>query len=217
MEVIGVTGRTCAGKDIVTEALRANSAVVIDVDALGHEALEANQEAVVQAFGRGILDADGKINRKKLGRIVFSSPDKLKQLEGISHPWMKAQCRKEIKELEGHGVRAVVLNAALLHRMGLDSLCSHVVFVHAPFFVRAWRARKRDGLSLKQFLQRNKAQKDISPRLIDRGADVHIISNTGDKSRINRQVTALCARMVFGTMAHYQEDEPRAFIDGEKE
>ncbi|AEC02549.1 dephospho-CoA kinase [Parasphaerochaeta coccoides] len=202
MIVIGVTGRTCAGKDSVTQALRAKGAVVIDVDALGHEALEANKNAVIQAFGQKILDESGKIDRKTLGRIVFSSPGKLKELEGINHPWMKAACREEIERMRKSGERIVVLNAALLHRMGLDALCSHVVFVRAFFCVRAYRAWKRDGLSLRRFLQRDKAQKDISPRCIHEDAEIHIISNTCGKGRINRQIRALCARIISGTVAH---------------
>lgn len=196
MVVIGVTGRTCAGKDVVTQALREKQVPIIDVDALGHQALVANKAELAEAFGPGILGPDGSIDRKALGRIVFANPQKLKMLEAINHPWMKGECTRQIELLKGEGKNAIVLNAALLHRMKLDVLCTHIIFVHASWWRRAWRARKRDGLSLRQFLHRNRAQKDIAPTLMDGPAKVFTVNNKGERAIIYRQVLLLCARII---------------------
>jgi dephospho-CoA kinase len=95
----------------------------------------------------GVLAADGSIDRKALGSIVFADSRLLAQLEAISHPWMVEECARLVSAARASGRRAVVLNAALLHRMGLDRLCDVVVFIKAPFYERYRRAKERDHVS----------------------------------------------------------------------
>ncbi len=83
--IVGLTGRSCSGKDAVAGMLDERF-YVVDEDGLGHQALTANTEKLRAAFGDGIFSEDGSVNRKALGAIVFSSPEKLEILNGISHP-----------------------------------------------------------------------------------------------------------------------------------
>ena len=87
--IIGLTGKSCSGKDYVAR-LFGEEFVVIDEDNLGHVALDNNREKLVAAFGDSII-TDGKVDRKKLGPIVFSDKEKLEKLNSISHPWMVAE------------------------------------------------------------------------------------------------------------------------------
>ena len=91
--VVGVTGNYCSGKDVACEEFRTAGFTVIDVDKLGHEALVAKRDQVVEAFGEHILD-DGNISRKKLGALVFGDGEKRKRLERIVHPWMIQRVRR---------------------------------------------------------------------------------------------------------------------------
>ncbi len=192
--IIGLTGKSCAGKDTVAALLPPDRFTVIDVDALGHVALEANHKALREAFGDGIFSADGKVDRKVLGPIVFSNPEKLKTLNAITHPWMRDEALRMAHEAESEGKRAVI-NAALLESMGFVPCCDLIVLVVAPYDVRAKRALERDGMTEERFRDRAAAQKDIGLSLLQSGRRVITILNDSDKDTISRQVSFLCAKI----------------------
>ena len=116
--VIGLTGKSCSGKDVAASYFAAKGLAVVDVDKLGHEALVANHDLLVETFGKGIEKADGTIDRKALGAIVFSDASQLARLDGISHPWMRSQV---VDFIGRHEVS--IINCALLERMRLVELC----------------------------------------------------------------------------------------------
>jgi len=87
--VIGLTGNIATGKSVVRKMLEHLGAYGIDADALSHRATAKGApgyQPVVDAFGKWILEPSGQIDREKLGRLVFSNPDALRQLENIVHP-----------------------------------------------------------------------------------------------------------------------------------
>ena len=165
---------------------------MVDVDKLGHQALADARSEVVAAFGDSILAADGSIDRKKLGAIVFGARNELAKLEAIVHPRMVLECMRLQAKGEEAGALAVVFNAALLHRMGLDNLCDVVCYVKAPLCTRYVWARRRDGLGLKAFLRRILSQKDIKASRIQGASAVYILKNSGDTAFIHRQVDSVC-------------------------
>lgn len=189
--VIGITGKACAGKNQYAKAFEELGARLIDVDRLGHQALEANKDRIIAEFGDSVADR-GEIDRKALGAIVFSDPSKLKALEKISHPWMVARIERILAE---ETAEVIVLNAALLNRMGLDRLCSHILFITAPRCLRFRRCKARDGLSWRQFLKREASQRDISYQLLDPKAIHHRLWNWGSMEIIHRQVQRCCGRI----------------------
>lgn len=192
--IIGLTGKSCAGKDTVASMLPADRFSVIDVDALGHVALEANHGMLREAFGDSIFRPDGTVDRKILGPIVFSDPSKLGLLDSITHPWMKEEALRLAREAEEDG-RIAVINAALLESMGFVPSCDEVVLVIAPYEVREARALKRDGMTAEKFRARSDAQKDIGLSLFASGRKVTTIVNDGDLDTISRQVSFLCAKI----------------------
>ena len=124
--IVGLTGRSCSGKDRVASLLD-DRFTVIDEDGLGHVALDANRDRIVEAFGEDIL-TEGKVDRKRLGPKVFSSPEALKTLESISHPWMVEETLRECREAEKEG-KIPVINAAILEKMGFVEYCDEVILV----------------------------------------------------------------------------------------
>ena len=81
--VIGVAGKTCAGKNVIAQNIEKLGYSHVDVDQLGHIALDNEKERLFETFGRGIRNADGSVNRKALGAIVFSDPEEKKKLKGL--------------------------------------------------------------------------------------------------------------------------------------
>jgi len=197
MKVIGLTGKASAGKNVVASSFAKQGCAVIDVDQLGHSVLEQNQALLGETFGPEILKK-GKVDRKALGALVFSDPEKLKALEAITHPAMVATCKHLIEKAKEQGKEALLINAALLYRMQLYKLCDHVVFVKAPLFSRVLRSKKRDNYTLKKFLARERAQQDIRADVFPSSLPVYILRNGTDKALIHRQVTTYCATIGIG-------------------
>ena len=188
--VIGLTGKSCAGKDEVASILSSLGFYVIDEDRLGHEALDANREALIATFGDAIL-TNGSVDRKKLGPLVFSDKDKLRLLEAISHPWMVSETVRRAKEAEAKGLN-VVINAAILKRLGLDSISDEILFVDAPFAIRAKRAEARNGTKIEDFEKRERNQEDIVSIFETFGGKLVKVINDGDKPTLYRQVKEYC-------------------------
>lgn len=195
---VGLTGGYCAGKNeaaVLLENLW--SFHVIDVDQVGHSVLEEKGRRVIEVFGPGISDANDGIDRKKLGKLVFSDPDRLSRLEEILHPAMKDAVRKEAGVFIERGT-PVCINAALLFKMGLDSLCDNVLLVKASLPVRFRRARIRDGLGILDFMRRIKSQRDLFPGTSKTGplfskksgknVDTYTVWNSSDRAALQRRI-----------------------------
>ena len=187
--IIGLTGKSCSGKDYVAH-LFGEEFVVIDEDNLGHVALDNNREKLVAAFGDSII-TDGKVDRKKLGPIVFSDKEKLEKLNSISHPWMVAETLRLCREAESEG-KIAVINAAILEKMGFVPYCNEVVLVSSPYSERLKRAVMRDKITPEAFEKRDENQKDIGSTLSNGGVKVTNIINDGDKESLSRQVKEYC-------------------------
>jgi dephospho-CoA kinase len=115
---VGLTGGIASGKSTVASMLRDRECLVLEADPLGHELLEPEQtsyDEVVRVFGKEILDRDGKVDRRKLGAIVFSDPARRAQLNEILHPRILEIVRQWFAMLERPGgPDLAVLEAALI-------------------------------------------------------------------------------------------------------
>jgi dephospho-CoA kinase len=122
MKRLGITGGIASGKSAVAGMLRELGFRVIDADALGHEVMEPGTRAygeIVTEFGAGVIGADGRIDRGKLGAIVFADAGKLKRLNAIVHPRVEEEMVRQFAEWEKSGVAdAAFVEAALLVEAG---------------------------------------------------------------------------------------------------
>ena len=134
--VVGVAGKLGSGKSSVAGLLADAGWRVIDVDLLGHRALATERDRIVDAFGRGVLDSEGRIDRRRLGPLVFANADARRRLDVIVHPVMV----RSVKTLVAADPSRTAIDAALLNPMGLDALCDLVLWVHAPVPLRLYRA-----------------------------------------------------------------------------
>ncbi len=185
--VIGLTGKCCAGKDAAADYLAGRSWEIINVDHIGHRALQEERAALEAAFGTMIFNADGTVNRKMLGEIVFSDSRKLKTLESILHPRMRDIVKQTSRYHISYG-QNVCVNAALLFKMDLHDLCEYVLMVKAPLRVRVKRARKRDGLSYLQIFQRFLSQRGLFPNKKTKNVDMYSVWNSESIEVLHRKV-----------------------------
>ena len=185
--VVGIVGKYCSGKNVLAGVLAEYGYLVIDVDKIGHEVLESSKREIVSAFGNEIIGEDGRIERKKLGAIVFGNRAKLRLLEAILHPRMVERVTK-IVELSEQGV---VINAALLYKMGLYKLCDVVFCVKAPVWKLLLRGLKRDKISLCGVFGRLLSQFGICFKPRGYRVDTYNVWNSGSIERFKSKALRL--------------------------
>ena len=191
MIVIGLTGGIGTGKSEVSRILRDLGAAIIDADKVGHEAYLPNSEAwtaVVEAFGREVLQPNQEIDRKKLGSIVFGNPDALATLNGIMHPIMYGMIEERIDALREGEAAGVVVEAAILIEANWTPLVDEVWVTVAPEEEVIRRVQARNNQSPEQIRSRIRAQ--LSQEERERRADV-VIANDGDLRQLRDTVEDL--------------------------
>jgi dephospho-CoA kinase len=145
MKVIGVTGGIGSGKSVVCRIFSKLGIPVYEADAAVHQLYEKYPELtekIVKEIPGDFSDKNGKINRKKLGEIVFSDPVKLKVLNNLVHPVVKSDFKNWLKE--NNGSPYAIKEAAILFESGTNSDCEKVISVISPMDLRIYRVRERD-------------------------------------------------------------------------
>lgn len=165
MEVIGIIGGMGAGKSTVIALWNEIQPIsCISADIIGHDILlrgHAAYEPILKAFGEDILDDRGEIIRKKLGERAFISPEKVKQLNQITHPLIIEEVKRQINEAKiTRPGQYIILEAALLLESGLDCLTDLIVAVYADVEKRVQRVIEREGLTREHIFKRFQAQKE---------------------------------------------------------
>ena len=184
--LIGLTGNIAVGKSHVREILSELGAAAIDADHIAHQVLgkgEATYVEVIKAFGGGILNGEGEIERGSLGAIVFADPARLKQLESITHPAIRARIKRRIREAEE---RIVVIEAIKLLEGELKHAVDSIWVVDAASETQLQRLMRERDLPEAEALRRIALQNSQADKL--RQADV-IIRNDGDFADTRAQVT----------------------------
>jgi len=181
----------------VAAMLREAGIPVLDADRISREVTAPGgraYDAVVQAFGGGIVRDDGSIDRKRLAEIVFSDPGSRERLEGITHPAILEAMKEAIARLDREGHRAAVVEAALIHESGRKGLFEAVISVTCDRETALSRLTARGGMSRSQAEARLLAQMDGDRKA---GASDYVIDNSGDIDSTRRQVVAL-AKVLLG-------------------
>jgi dephospho-CoA kinase len=199
MQIIGLTGGIGAGKSVVAARMAERGAVVIDVDAIGREVLEPSGAAaadVIERFGERVVDDEGRIDRARLAKVVFSDREALAALEDISHPAINVEIDRRLDAMGDDAL--VVLDMAILvgSRLGRDLPSGRgydtVVVVDAPEEIRLARLVDIRGMREPDARARIAAQ----PRDADRHAVAdHIVVNDGDLDALDAGVDALMAAL----------------------
>jgi len=160
MFIIGITGGSGAGKTSAITALEALGAKVVDCDVLYHELLSDNMELTAEINAHfNDVSTDGKIDRKKLGTIVFNNKDALLKLNRITHRFVTAELIKRIDSFNAQNINTIAIDAIALIESGLGDMCDIVIGITAPLETRISRILRRDQITREQALMRISAQK----------------------------------------------------------
>lgn len=188
MKVIGLTGGIGSGKSTAAQFLKALGAVVIDLDGLGHDVLKKSGEVYKQllsAFGEDILASSGEIDRARLGKIVFNSPEALKRLNKIVHPVIDKKVEEEIEKNRCKGVKAVFLEAAAILEAEKTWQVDELWVITTPEADIIRRIKDRPDYNEMIAKSRIRAQMPNSERI--KKADV-VITNDGTIEQLKNKV-----------------------------
>lgn len=201
--IVGLTGGIGSGKSAVARLFAEQGVPVIDADQVARDVVEPGTEGlaqVVAAFGAGVLDPEGRLDRKRVAARVFDAPEERKKLEAILHPRIAAESMMRMQRLAAAGHPYAIYEATLLVENGSYKMMSALVVVTASPATQLARVCARDDLDEAAVKARIAAQLPIEEKV--RVAD-YVIENDGTmedlRSRVIEVHAALLAR--FGASA----------------
>ena len=200
---IGLSGGIGTGKSSVSRMFAAQGAVVIDADAIVHELQARGMPLVAEiaaAFGPGVLDSAGGLDRAALGAVVFRDPEARTRLNQIVHPKVGAEFAQRVAAARASGARVLVLDIPLLfegRRAGTGSAArmdfDATVLVYAPEALQVERQISRDGCSRDEALRRVRAQIPIEEK---KALADYVIDNSGTLEETERQVREILSQIL---------------------
>jgi len=163
MYIVGITGPSGAGKTLALLSLEKMDALPLDCDLIYHELLYSNDKMTAEIDSRfpGVF-TDGKVDRKKLGEIVFKDPAALSDLNDITHKFVWNALNHEISAFNKRGGEIVAIDAIALIESSFNEECDIVIGILAPKELRISRIMERDSLTREQAEARVSAQQDDS-------------------------------------------------------
>ncbi len=189
---VGLTGGIASGKSLVAGYLKELGAQIIDWDAISKIVVEPGLPAwqdIVRYFGKGILQADRRIDRSKLGEAVFSDEEKRQKLNSFTHPHIMAEAKRQERAIVETKPNAVVVHdVPLLFEVGGGKTVDKTVVVYTTQENQVKRLMARDGMSREDALARINAQMPLADKV--KHADF-VIDNNGSMEETKTQVQEL--------------------------
>ncbi len=188
MMIIGITGGIASGKSTVSNYLIRCGYSVVDADQVARQVVApgtSGLKKIVQTFGPKILTGDGRLNRQKLGQIVFDSPNQLQRLNEILQPLIRQEIIRQLTALQRADHQLIFLDAPLLFEQHYDALCDLVMVVVVSPAIQLERLMKRNQLTVEQAESRIKSQ---MPLVAKEALSDLVIDNNSTIARTERQV-----------------------------
>lgn len=195
MHIFGLTGGISSGKSTVTRMLRELGAEVLDADVLAREVVEPGTPGLAAIAERfpGVVGADGRLDRAKLGAHVFGNDEERAALNAITHPLVREAFVEKVQALEARGVERVIYDVPLLVEAGMHEWMEGVALVWVPRDLQKARLMARDGLDAKAAEARLAAQLPLDDK---RAHATWVIDNSRDLSSTREQVESVWRAML---------------------
>ena len=206
MTVVGLTGQSGSGKTTVSAGFAAAGFMVINADIIARQVMEKGQpclEETVGHFGREILLPDGSLDRKLLGKIVFSDRKSLDELNGICYKYINRMVEDMISEYGRQGGEYVLLDAPTLFEAGEDKLCDVIVSVTADKELRLKRITERDKISESAADERFSSQHDTD---FFRSRSDYIIENNGSVQELKHRAEEIIDHIMENSNAQKRKE-----------
>lgn len=198
--ILCVTGPMAAGKNAVCRILEERGFIALDADKQVHGAIEKAAPEIIKTFSNEakaqnitLTDENGRINRRELGRLLFTSKELLSKQESIVYPVIIEETKRFIQKQQEQKKEAdIILNATVLYKTPeLLRLCKYIIYVDAPKITRIVRALKRDRMPLRQILSRFATQKGLFSEYKKTGVPIIKITNAGSEKKLKSAIESL--------------------------
>ena len=195
MKVYGLTGGIASGKSTVARQLRELGATVVDADELAREVVQPGEPAwqEIRDAWPGVIGADGTLDRKALGELVFSDAAQRARLNAITHPRIAEASARQVEQAGERGEALAFYEAALLVETGAADGLDGLVVVSVPREEQLRRVMRRDGLSEAAARARLAAQLPLETKV---ARATHVIDNGGSLERTREQVARLYRQLL---------------------
>jgi len=190
LRFVGLTGGIGSGKSTVARALAARGIAVIDADQLARDVVAPGTptHGAIAARWPDAIGGDGKVDRRKLGRIVFGDATARRALEALTHPAIAALAQERARELAARGCTLAVYEASLLVETGRHKELDGLVVVTAPAAVRIARVMERDHITEAEARARLTAQLPEEQKV---AAATHVLVNDGSEEELSEKIDRL--------------------------
>ena len=195
MKLVGLTGGIATGKSTVARLIAERGIPIVDADQLAREAVEPGQPAlaeIARLWPQAFIAHDGRLDRKRLGAIVFADPAARRRLEAILHPRISELCAARAAALAAAGHKLAFYEASLLVETGRHRDFDGLVVVTASPETQIERAMARDHLTREQARARIDAQLPMADKV---AVATHVIDNSGDPAATAAQVERLLTEL----------------------
>lgn len=165
--VVGLTGGIATGKSTVARMFEELGAAVVSADVVARQVVEPGEPAwgeIKDTFGEEVLAADGTLDRRALGAVVFGDEEARRRLEAITHPRIRERMRRQIDELAGRGLVVIAEIPLLFESAPARALVDETVVVYVDEDVQEARLMERDGFSRAEARARMAAQKPLAEK-----------------------------------------------------
>ncbi|MEK6808630.1 MAG: dephospho-CoA kinase [Nanoarchaeota archaeon] len=195
--IIGITGNLGSGKSTIVKLFKEHGFKIISADKIGHKEINKIFDELKRKFGKKIF-FKGRIDRKRLGKLVFSDKRKLKMLQKITWPLIIRKIKEEIKKNDG---RDIVIESALIIESGLKNLVDRLVLVKIDKDVQLKRLLKKNRYTEEEIRNILKLQlrQEEKIKYVD-----YVVDNGGDIENTKSQIVKLIGEL---------RDEGKIYID----
>ncbi|MFC6175871.1 dephospho-CoA kinase [Companilactobacillus huachuanensis] len=195
-KIYGLTGGIAAGKSTVLAMFREHGFIIFDADSFAREVVIPNSiglKQIVDQFGEQILNADGTLNRAKLGSIVFSDNEQLQKLNHITRPLIKEKILETIDLIKKSTSKTIaIFEIQLLFEGGYENYFDGVISLYERPEIQLDRLMKRNDLSKKVAQDRINSQLSMDEK--KRRADF-VIDNSGDLKHLEQEFEKLMSQL----------------------
>lgn len=199
VKIIGLTGGIATGKSTVSKIIRENNIPIIDADKIYKDLSQKGNSiwrAIYNSFGQDYIKGNGEIDKKALSSLIFDDPKQREKLNAITHPIIKDETIKQIKQFENEGKhRLLFLDVPLLFEAGWDRMVDETWVVTIPYKAQLQRLMDRDNCSKDTAQKRIRSQMSLDEKV--KRADI-VIDNSGSIRDTRKQVLKHLGRLIKG-------------------
>ena len=195
--VLGLTGGIATGNSTADKFFEEKNIPIVDCDEIAHNIMNVNKPAwkdIKEVFGEKYLNEDQTINRKKLGKLVFNDPTKMKILNEITHPRIFQEMESQIAQYKSEGYSLIIVDAPVLFESHSEKYYDKTLVISLPQDLQIKRLMARNNLTKEEALSRINSQMSLKEK---EARATYVIENTGSVEDLYKKLNELLTKIKY--------------------